>query len=96
MPTWQCDIIIRSVDLMKDSLHPDRPDEVAMPAQMPGVTTSECACFYNTNGKCVGMLTVDRLKTLLEASLLVFEPSSVHTGSARHFPPEFPLLATYF
>eukprot|EP00983_Pelagomonas_calceolata_P014970 475785-Pelagomonas_calceolata.AAC.1 len=52
MPTWQCDIIIRSVDLIKDSLHPDRPDEVAMPAQMPEVTTSERACIYNTNGKC--------------------------------------------
>eukprot|EP00983_Pelagomonas_calceolata_P019562 615740-Pelagomonas_calceolata.AAC.1 len=34
---------------------------------MPEVTTSECARIYNTHGKCVGMLTVDRLKTLLEA-----------------------------
>eukprot|EP00983_Pelagomonas_calceolata_P029635 928234-Pelagomonas_calceolata.AAC.1 len=67
MPTWQCDIIIRSVDLMKEGLRlqPDTSDEVAMPA--PEVITSECACIYNTNGKCVGMLIVDGLKTLLEA-----------------------------
>eukprot|EP00983_Pelagomonas_calceolata_P015812 501244-Pelagomonas_calceolata.AAC.1 len=37
---------------MKESLQPDKSDEVAMPAQMP---------------ECVGMLTVDKLKTLLEA-----------------------------
>eukprot|EP00983_Pelagomonas_calceolata_P078402 1154239-Pelagomonas_calceolata.AAC.19 len=67
MPTWQCDIIIRSVELMKESLHPNQPDEVAMPAQMPEVTTSKCACIYNASGKCVGMLTKDRLKTLLGA-----------------------------
>eukprot|EP00983_Pelagomonas_calceolata_P007791 254772-Pelagomonas_calceolata.AAC.1 len=34
---------------------------------MPEVTTSECACIYNANGKCMGMLTIDRLKTLHEA-----------------------------
>eukprot|EP00983_Pelagomonas_calceolata_P021023 660586-Pelagomonas_calceolata.AAC.1 len=34
---------------------------------MPEVTTSECACIYNTHGKCIGMLTVDILETLLEA-----------------------------
>eukprot|EP00983_Pelagomonas_calceolata_P025593 803564-Pelagomonas_calceolata.AAC.3 len=38
-----------------------------MLAQMPEVTTSECACIYNANGKCVGVLNVDRLKILLEA-----------------------------
>eukprot|EP00983_Pelagomonas_calceolata_P028254 884893-Pelagomonas_calceolata.AAC.1 len=52
---------------MKEILHPDTCDEVAMPAQMPGITTSECTCVYNTNGKCMGMLTVDRLRTLLES-----------------------------
>eukprot|EP00983_Pelagomonas_calceolata_P016852 530578-Pelagomonas_calceolata.AAC.1 len=52
---------------MKESLHPDRPDEVTMPAQMPEVITSECACIYNAHGNCVGMLNIDRLKTLLEA-----------------------------
>eukprot|EP00983_Pelagomonas_calceolata_P121519 1160807-Pelagomonas_calceolata.AAC.4 len=67
MPTWQCDIIIRSVDLMKESLQPDTSVKVAMPAQIPEVTTSECACIYNAHGKCVGLLTVDRLKTLLKA-----------------------------
>eukprot|EP00983_Pelagomonas_calceolata_P021951 689332-Pelagomonas_calceolata.AAC.1 len=67
MPTWQCDIIIRSVDLMKESLQPETSDEVTMPAQMPKVITSECACIYNARGKCVGMLTIDRLQTLLEA-----------------------------
>ena len=63
MPTWKCDIIIRSVDLMK-CLHPDACDEAAMLAKIPEVTTSECACIYSTNGKCVGMLTIDRLKIL--------------------------------
>eukprot|EP00983_Pelagomonas_calceolata_P076505 1153440-Pelagomonas_calceolata.AAC.3 len=67
MPTWQCERIIKTVDLMKITLQPDTSDEVAMPAQLPEVITSECACIYNTHGKCVGMLTVDRLKTLLEA-----------------------------
>ena len=67
MPTWQCDIIIRSADLMMKGLHPDTCDDIAMPAKMPEVTTSECACVYNTLGKCVGMLTIDRLRTLLEA-----------------------------
>eukprot|EP00983_Pelagomonas_calceolata_P016556 522937-Pelagomonas_calceolata.AAC.1 len=66
MPTWHCDIIIRSVDLMKES-QPDTSDEVAAPAQMPEVNTFECACIYNANGKCIGVLTIDRLKTLLEA-----------------------------
>jgi hypothetical protein len=66
MPTWQCEIIFRSVDLMKEALHLDTTDEVAMPTQMPEVTT-ECACIYNANGKCMGMLTIERLTTLLEA-----------------------------
>eukprot|EP00983_Pelagomonas_calceolata_P000572 19358-Pelagomonas_calceolata.AAC.1 len=52
---------------MKESLQPDTSDEVAMPAQMPEVITSECACIYNAHGKCDGMLTIDRLQTLLEA-----------------------------
>eukprot|EP00983_Pelagomonas_calceolata_P051758 1142553-Pelagomonas_calceolata.AAC.11 len=39
MPTWQCEIIIRSVDLMKESLQSDTSDEVAIPAQMPEVIT---------------------------------------------------------
>eukprot|EP00983_Pelagomonas_calceolata_P023389 736764-Pelagomonas_calceolata.AAC.1 len=34
---------------------------------MPEVFTRESACTYNTNGKCVGMLTIERLQTLLEA-----------------------------
>eukprot|EP00983_Pelagomonas_calceolata_P078729 1154354-Pelagomonas_calceolata.AAC.3 len=52
---------------MKETLQSNTSDEVAMPAQMPEVTTSECAHNYNANGKCVGMLIVDRLRTLLEA-----------------------------
>eukprot|EP00983_Pelagomonas_calceolata_P069059 1150209-Pelagomonas_calceolata.AAC.2 len=58
---------LRSVDLMKETLQRDPSDEVAIPAQMPEVTTPVCACIYNANGKCAGMLNVDRLKTLLEA-----------------------------
>eukprot|EP00983_Pelagomonas_calceolata_P054789 1143857-Pelagomonas_calceolata.AAC.1 len=57
----------RSVDLVKETLQPDTLDDVAMPAQMPEVTTSECACIYNANGNCVGMLNVDGSKTLVEA-----------------------------
>eukprot|EP00983_Pelagomonas_calceolata_P005334 173830-Pelagomonas_calceolata.AAC.1 len=53
--------------MMKESLQPDTSDEVTMPAQMPEVITSGYACIYNAHGKCVGMLTVDRLQTLLEA-----------------------------
>eukprot|EP00983_Pelagomonas_calceolata_P016737 526842-Pelagomonas_calceolata.AAC.1 len=34
---------------------------------MPEVFTCESACIYNTNGKCVGMLTIGRLQTLHEA-----------------------------
>eukprot|EP00983_Pelagomonas_calceolata_P018225 571080-Pelagomonas_calceolata.AAC.1 len=44
MPTWQCEIIIRTVDLMKKTLQPDTSDEVTMLTQMPEVITSECAC----------------------------------------------------
>eukprot|EP00983_Pelagomonas_calceolata_P024380 766993-Pelagomonas_calceolata.AAC.1 len=51
MPTWQCDIIIISVDLMKETLQPDTSDEVATPAQMQEVTTSECACIYKRKEK---------------------------------------------
>eukprot|EP00983_Pelagomonas_calceolata_P124402 1161103-Pelagomonas_calceolata.AAC.13 len=53
--------------LIKETPRPDTSDEVAMPAQMLEITTSDCACIYNANGKCIGMLNVDRLKTLLEA-----------------------------
>eukprot|EP00983_Pelagomonas_calceolata_P014244 454298-Pelagomonas_calceolata.AAC.1 len=67
MPTWHCDITIRSVDFMKETLQPNTSDEEAMPAQMPEVTTSECACIYNAIGKCDGILNVNRLKTLLKA-----------------------------
>eukprot|EP00983_Pelagomonas_calceolata_P022185 697532-Pelagomonas_calceolata.AAC.1 len=50
-----------------ESLQPDTSDKVAVPARMPEVTTSECACIYTAHGKCAGMLTIDRLQTLLEA-----------------------------
>eukprot|EP00967_Tisochrysis_lutea_P026613 scaffold30721_cov21-Tisochrysis_lutea.AAC.1 len=34
---------------------------------MPEVITCETACIHNTDGDCVGMLTIERLNTLLEA-----------------------------
>eukprot|EP00983_Pelagomonas_calceolata_P024112 758385-Pelagomonas_calceolata.AAC.1 len=38
-----------------------------MPAHMPEVLTRESACICNTNGKCVGMLNIESLQTLVEA-----------------------------
>eukprot|EP00983_Pelagomonas_calceolata_P058339 1145442-Pelagomonas_calceolata.AAC.2 len=67
MPTWQCGITIRTVDLTKETQQRDPSDEATVPAQMPEVFTCESACIYNTNGKSVGMLTVERLQTLLKA-----------------------------
>eukprot|EP00983_Pelagomonas_calceolata_P000111 3191-Pelagomonas_calceolata.AAC.1 len=58
----------------------DPSDEAAVPAQMPEVFTCESACIYNhyryhifshmmcdRNGKCVSVLTIERLQTFLEA-----------------------------
>eukprot|EP00983_Pelagomonas_calceolata_P019138 602046-Pelagomonas_calceolata.AAC.1 len=52
---------------MKETRLRDTSDETAVPAQMPEVFTLGSACIYNTNDKCVGMLTIERLQTLLKA-----------------------------
>eukprot|EP00983_Pelagomonas_calceolata_P054228 1143620-Pelagomonas_calceolata.AAC.2 len=67
MPTWQCEIIVRTVDLMKEIQQRDPTDQATVPTHMPQVFTCEAACIYNTNGKCIGMVTTERLQTLLEA-----------------------------
>eukprot|EP00983_Pelagomonas_calceolata_P068198 1149803-Pelagomonas_calceolata.AAC.2 len=67
MPTWKCETIVRTVDLMKEIQQRDPSDQATVPAHMPEVFTCEFACIYNTIGKCVGMLTIERLQTLLEA-----------------------------
>eukprot|EP00983_Pelagomonas_calceolata_P037908 1136589-Pelagomonas_calceolata.AAC.2 len=67
MPTWKCEIIIRTVELLKQTQQRDPYDEATVPAQMPELFTCESAFIYNTNGKCVGMLTIERLQSLLEA-----------------------------
>eukprot|EP00983_Pelagomonas_calceolata_P049395 1141504-Pelagomonas_calceolata.AAC.1 len=67
MPTWKCEINIRTVDLMKEPLQRDPSDQAAAPIQIPEVFTCESACIFNTNGTCVGMLIIERLQTLLEA-----------------------------
>eukprot|EP00983_Pelagomonas_calceolata_P066635 1149138-Pelagomonas_calceolata.AAC.2 len=59
-------MIIRTVELVKESLQRD-PVDFTVPVQMPEVITYESGCIYETNGKCVGMLTFERLRTLLEA-----------------------------
>eukprot|EP00983_Pelagomonas_calceolata_P022030 691483-Pelagomonas_calceolata.AAC.1 len=64
MPTWKYEIIIRTVDLMKETQHYELSNEATLPIQMPEVLTCETACIYNANGKCVGMLTIERLQTL--------------------------------
>eukprot|EP00983_Pelagomonas_calceolata_P059002 1145735-Pelagomonas_calceolata.AAC.2 len=71
MPTWKCEIVVRIVDLMKNIQQRDPSDQAKVlakcSAHMPEVFTCEATCFYNTNGKCAGMLTIERLQTLLEA-----------------------------
>eukprot|EP00983_Pelagomonas_calceolata_P008108 263316-Pelagomonas_calceolata.AAC.1 len=68
---------------MKKTLQPDTSDEVAMLAQVPEVTTSECACIYNANGNCVGMFNVDRFKTLVQA----YEAARKEGIHAKIHPP---------
>eukprot|EP00983_Pelagomonas_calceolata_P030142 944422-Pelagomonas_calceolata.AAC.1 len=58
---------MRTVDLVKETQQRDPSDEIAVSAQMPEAFSCEPACINNTNGKCVGMLTIERLQTLLEA-----------------------------
>eukprot|EP00200_Dunaliella_tertiolecta_P001716 CAMPEP_0202342746 /NCGR_PEP_ID=MMETSP1126-20121109/3179_1 /ASSEMBLY_ACC=CAM_ASM_000457 /TAXON_ID=3047 /ORGANISM="Dunaliella tertiolecta, Strain CCMP1320" /LENGTH=317 /DNA_ID=CAMNT_0048933747 /DNA_START=196 /DNA_END=1149 /DNA_ORIENTATION=- len=67
LPTWQCEIIVRPVDLMKEFQKSDPSREASIPVEMPSFSTYEAACIYNTFGKCVGMLTTERLSTLTEA-----------------------------
>eukprot|EP00983_Pelagomonas_calceolata_P074152 1152439-Pelagomonas_calceolata.AAC.3 len=57
MPTRTCETIIRTVDLMKEIQRCDPSDQATVPVQMP-VSTCEPACIYNTDGKCVGVLTI--------------------------------------
>eukprot|EP00983_Pelagomonas_calceolata_P014046 449911-Pelagomonas_calceolata.AAC.2 len=44
MPTWQCEIIIRTVDRLKETHQRDSSDEATVPAQMPEVFTCEFTC----------------------------------------------------
>eukprot|EP00983_Pelagomonas_calceolata_P005458 177668-Pelagomonas_calceolata.AAC.1 len=67
MPTWKCEIIVRTVNLMKEIQQRDPSDQATVPTHMPQVLTCEASCIYNTNGKCIGMLTIERLQILLEA-----------------------------
>eukprot|EP00983_Pelagomonas_calceolata_P018771 589655-Pelagomonas_calceolata.AAC.1 len=52
---------------MREIQQRDPSDQATVPTHMPQVFTCEAACTYNTNGKCIGMLTMKRLQTLLEA-----------------------------
>eukprot|EP00983_Pelagomonas_calceolata_P029988 938924-Pelagomonas_calceolata.AAC.1 len=52
---------------MKETQQGDPSVEATVPTHMPEVFNCETACIYNTNGKCVGMLSIERLQTLIEA-----------------------------
>eukprot|EP00983_Pelagomonas_calceolata_P032166 1009906-Pelagomonas_calceolata.AAC.1 len=56
MPTWKCEIIVRTVDLMEEIQQRDPSNQATVPTHMPQVLTCEAACISNTKGKCVGML----------------------------------------
>eukprot|EP00983_Pelagomonas_calceolata_P039441 1137186-Pelagomonas_calceolata.AAC.6 len=58
--------MIITVNLMKE-IQRDPSDQASVPTHMPQVFTCEAACIYNTNGKCVGKLTRERLQNLPEA-----------------------------
>ena len=67
LPTWQCEIIVRLVDLMKNTQEPNTTEEISLPIPLPEAITCEAACIYNIDGKCAGMLSKQRLTTLLDA-----------------------------
>eukprot|EP00983_Pelagomonas_calceolata_P088351 1157184-Pelagomonas_calceolata.AAC.3 len=87
MPTWKCEIIGRTINLMKEIQQRDPSDQATVSAHMPEVFTCEAACIYNTNGKCIGMLrkAPERLLTLLEA----YEAAK-KGRQARHHPTTHP------
>eukprot|EP00983_Pelagomonas_calceolata_P003850 124897-Pelagomonas_calceolata.AAC.1 len=89
MPTWKCEIIIRTVDIVKETQHCEPSVEATVPIQTPEVFTYETACIYNTNCKFVCMLTIERLQNLLEA----YEDRDIHLVEFNFalMPTLFPL-----
>eukprot|EP00983_Pelagomonas_calceolata_P066970 1149300-Pelagomonas_calceolata.AAC.2 len=52
---------------MKETQKPDAGSEARVPVETASFSTYEAACIYNTIGKCVDMLTAEKLSTLTEA-----------------------------
>ena len=63
LPTNKCEIWLRQTDLIIPGSNRDSNGQ----PKIPLVTATHAACIYDTRGKCAGILTPDRLQTLLQA-----------------------------
>jgi hypothetical protein len=62
-PTWKCEIWVQDVDLLKPGSNKDSEGEPKFSKHI----TCQVACAYDIDGKCTGMLSLERLNILLHA-----------------------------